>query len=176
VNAYLGSKKIMKQYRIVIASVLLFTGLIGVRPLFAAQKELYITPKFGLSEFTGIAGLEMQYRHLALDIGYPLSGGVRYYFHPVGHSWFLGLFGHGYGFDHDETKDGIAYTHFSTIAGGAGGGYRWLWRSRWKLELGMTVGYAEKHWTNEFVIAPAIPARTDHAIQLGPIAAVGISF
>ena len=135
-----------------------------------ASKDWYVTPKIGYSNFTGIVGLEVQRRHWALDVGYFPSGGVRYYFRPQGHSWFAGLFGSGYGYDHDETKDGIAYTHYSRIESGVGGGYRWLWRERWHLELGITAGYIEERWTNTWA------KRTDKGIAINPMATLGVSF
>ena len=140
----------------------------------SAQAEtdhpFYFTPKGGISAFTGIMGFEAQFRHLAFDIGIPLSGGIRYYVRPNQHSWFAGLYGQGFGYDHDETKDGVAYTHFSTIGGGAGGGYRWFWRQRWSLELGLTVGYFEDQWTSRSAW------RTEKGIRLIPVATAGFSF
>ncbi len=134
------------------------------------NKRTFVTPKIGYSLFSGILGLEVQRGHFALDIGLPTSGGIRYYFHPSGHSWFTGLYGSGYGLDKDETIDGIKYTHYSRIGGGTGGGYRWLWHSGWALELGATVGYEEEHWTNTFA------KRWVKSILFSPLATVGFSF
>ena len=145
----------------------------GVAPAFGAggaEHDWSVTPKIGYSNFTGIFGMEVQRRHWALDVGVFPAGGVRYYFRPQGHSWFAGLYGAGYGYDHDETKDGIAYTHYSRIEGGAGGGYRWRWRGRWNLELGVTAGYVEEHRTNSWA------KRTDQGIAITPLATFGVSF
>jgi len=132
--------------------------------------RVLVTFKAGDSLFTGLLGVEVQRNHLAFDFGLPTSGGIRYYFRPQGHSWFAGLYGSGYGYDHDETKDGIAYTHYSNIGGGVGAGYRWLWRSRWNLELGATAGYEEEYWTNSYV------TRWQKSIIIGPNVLVGFSF
>jgi hypothetical protein len=145
----------------------------GVAPAFcagSAEQDWSVTPKIGYSNFTGIFGVEVQRRHWALDVGYFPAGGVRYYFRPQGHSWFAGLYGSGYGYDNDETKDGIAYTHYSRIEGGAGGGYRWRWRGRWNLELGVTAGYVEQRWTSPSAW------RTCRGITLSPLATFGVSF
>ncbi len=133
-------------------------------------KDSLVTPKIGFSPFTGIVGLEVQHKHLALDLGIPLSGGIRYYFRPERHSWFAGLYGMGWGYDHDETKDSVPYTHYALITGGAAGGYRWLWRSRWSLELGLALGYQEQTWTN------STAKRWESSIALWPLAAFGIAF
>ena len=133
-------------------------------------KRIYITPKLGLSHFTGVVGVEGQYSHFGFGVGFPLTGGIRYYTRPLGHSWFAGLFGTGYGYNHDETKDGITYTHYSDLEGGAGVGYRWFWHSRWSLELGFTAGYINEIRTNTFY------RRTDTGISIAPVATSGITF
>ena len=148
----------------------LIGGASSVHAEQSAPKSWWITPKAGFSAFSGIAGLEVQYNHAAFDLGYPLTGSVRYYFRPQRHSWFAGLYGTGWGYDHDETKDGVVYTHFSYIQGGAGAGYRWLWHSRWSVELGLAVGAGQNHWANSSA------ERTDNAVFISPIAALGVSF
>jgi hypothetical protein len=151
--------------------VLGFLGLIHSAALAAEPaRDWYVTPKLGISAFTGILGLEVQYKHLAFDVGYPTSGGVRYYFRPERHSWFFGLYGTGLGYNDDNTKDGITYTHYSKIEGGVGGGYRWFWHSRWSLELGLTIGAGNQNWTSNAV------ERTEHDVFFTPVAAFGVAF
>jgi hypothetical protein len=154
--------------KLCLAGIILFFGFAAAHA--EEDKTLYVTPKIGYSLFTGVLGLEVQDRHLAFDIGIFPSGGVRYYFRPHGHSWFVGLFGSGIGYDNDETKDGIAYTHYSNIQGGAGVGYRWMWRSRWNLELGATVGYEKQYWTSPDAW------RWETSIAFSPLATAGFSF
>ena len=136
-----------------------------------AEKEVYVIPKVGISAFTGVLGLEVQYKHFALDVGFPASGGLRYYARPSRHSWFGGIYGMGFGYDHDETRDGVAYDHASMIQAGVGGGYRWLWRDRWSLELGLAIGNGKERWSNRYGQSTE---RT--ATFLWPVAAFGIAF
>ena len=159
----------MKRIRLF---VLILCGFECVNTAFAARTDQtwYVTPKIGYSLFTGILGLEVQRDHWAFDAGYFPSGGVRFYFKPQGHSWFTGVYGSGYGYDDNETIDGIAYTHKSAIQGGAAGGYRWFWRSRWSLELGLAIGYGETRWTNAYV------ERIEKGIRVNPLLTAGFSF
>lgn len=43
----------------------------------AEEKDFYIIPRIGLSSFTGFIGIELQYKHFALGIGYLYGGGPR---------------------------------------------------------------------------------------------------
>ena len=165
----------MKRSIVVLGLLWITAGPAFAEPLASGQsgqpeRAWYVTPKAGLSAFTGILGLEVQYKHLALDVGLPGDGGLRYYAHPGGHSWFGGLYSMGFSYDHDETKDGVAYTHYSVIQAGLGGGYRWFWRSRWTLELGITVGAGHQRWRNSTY------ERTERDIFFLPVAAVGVTF
>lgn len=156
----------MSKYQILVClALLVFCERQGF-----AENNVSFTPKVGVSAMTGVLGAELRYKHVAWDFGFPLSGGVRYYFRPEKHSWFTGLYGFGYGYDHDETKDNIQYKHHSVIEGGAAGGYRWLWKSRWSLELGLGAGYGEMIWTSP------TQKRKDTGIYVMPIAAFGIQF
>jgi hypothetical protein len=130
----------------------------------------YFTPRLGLSYFSGVVGFELQKSHWAFDIGVPLAGGVKYFFHPHSHGWFAGAYGTGWGDDNDETKDGIKYTDYSMIGGGIGGGYRWFWKTRWSFELGLTAGYLKERWTN------STAWREKRRISIFPIATIGFSF
>src|SRR5262245_51877193 len=95
---------------------IIFTGLLGATAMAdPGPTKPTLTPKVGLSNFTGILGFEWQKGPLGLSFGLPYSGGVRYYFRPDGHSWFVGLYGSGGSFEDDETKDGITYTDRSWI-------------------------------------------------------------
>src|SRR5260221_176294 len=127
------SQEITRITFILFLSIFLITGgaYASENEIGTAPNTWYAAGKLGFSAFTGIIGFELQRHHFALDIGLPFAGAVRYYARPDGHSWFGGLYGLGYGFDNTETKDGITYTHYSHIEGGLGGGYRWLWRTRW---------------------------------------------
>ena len=54
------------------------------------KENWYIGPRIGISPYTGIIGLEIQNRHFALSLGFPTTVGLKYYFKPYGHSWFVG--------------------------------------------------------------------------------------
>ncbi len=165
------------RHRFVLLTVIFLYGLFTPHTAYAEapnppakERFAYFTPKLGFSPFTGIIGFEEQLGHWGWNLGIPLSGGIRYYFRPKKHSWYAGLYGQGFGYNHDETKDGIAYTHYSLIGGGAGGGYRWFWRERLSLELGIACGYVEEHRTNSF------GERTDKGVIILPMASLGFSF
>jgi len=96
-------------------------------------KDFYITPRIGFSTLTGQIGVELQYKHVAFDIGYLRTGppdqdiqnfltyGIRYYFNPHYRTWYFGV---GGGTDFDEL-------HLGFIVG-----YRWRWGKGWDFCLG----------------------------------------
>jgi hypothetical protein len=150
--------------------VLAFLVISLVGPGHAQEHPWYFTPRIGLSYFSGVIGFELQKSHWAFDIGLPLAGGVKYFFHPHSHGWFTGAYGAGWSFDNDETKDGVKYTDYSMISGGIGGGYRWFWKTRWSLELGLTAGYLKERWTNSSAW------REERGLTIFPVATFGFSF
>ncbi|NQU39457.1 MAG: hypothetical protein HQ523_05850 [Lentisphaerae bacterium] len=105
---------------VALLAVMMFVGGTGLCEE-AASTTLHITPKIGVSMYTGLAGVEVQWSHVAITAGYfpnpdarPL--GLKYYFRPDGSSWYLGGF-------------------VAADAYGGGGGYRW-WSSRYSFSLG----------------------------------------
>ena len=100
-------------------------------------KDFYITPRIGFSTLTGAIGIELQYKHVAFDIGYlftaesryegsgfphGLTYGIRYYFNPHYSTWYFGLGG---------------WTDFDELNTGAILGYRWRWGKGWDFCLGL---------------------------------------
>jgi hypothetical protein len=137
----------------------------------SGAKPWIATVKLGFSAFTGIVGAEYQYEHIAFDVGFPFSGGVRYYWRPQERSWFLGAYGQGYGFDDKTTKNYVHYDHFSTIHGGLGGGHRWFFRQqRLQLEVGVAVGAGERRYSNPH------QELVEQIVQVTPVLSFGISF
>ena len=101
-------------------------------------KDFYITPRFGFSTLTGTIGIELQYKHVAFDIGYgftakppheedglqhALTYGIRYYFNPHYRTWYFGL-GGWIRLDKDEIDMGFIV------------GHRWRWGKGWDFCLG----------------------------------------
>jgi hypothetical protein len=96
-------------------------------------KDFYITPRIGVSTLTGMIGIELQYKHVAFDIGYvrgtppdedvnhDLTFGIRYYFEPHRSTFYIGLGG---------------CTDFDELDIGAILGYRWRWGKGWDFSLG----------------------------------------
>jgi hypothetical protein len=151
----------------------------GVPEVRANEKEIkkspeedlwYVGPRIGYSPFTGIIGLEIQYRHMALTFGGPGNAGVKYYFSFPKHSWFVGGFYSQYDSDNEETKEGITYTDSNTIEGGIAGGYRWRWGSGWDLSLCLGIAYGEEELTNSYY------KRTETYIGFRPGVIFGYSF
>ncbi len=112
------------------------------------SEEWYIGPRIGLSPYTGTLGLEVQWREYAFGIGQIPDGvasGLRYYFSPQKHSWYLGAFlwlaeeeftGHFH--VTPETTEQLVEKRSKF---GLGGGHRWRWGSGWDLSLGLGVCY-----------------------------------
>jgi len=118
------------------------------------QKPWSITPRVGFSFFTGLAGVEIQYGHVALDVGYipddyttGYAAGLKYYFRPTTHSWFLGFCYAHMGWDgigDDGREYGVEPVYEDTYYGLAGG-YRWQWPQHWSVSLGLGVAAHEYH-------------------------------
>jgi hypothetical protein len=112
------------------------------------SEEWHIGPRIGGSPYTGILGVEVQWRAYAFGIGEILDGvssGLRYYFSPQKHSWYLGAFlllaeeeYTGYFYVTPETTEQLVEKRYRL---GLGGGHRWRWGSGWDLSLGLGVAY-----------------------------------
>lgn len=134
-----------------LASTLLFFSLIVISTgqLSAQETEspakkekgFYITPRIGLSTMTGFCGIELQNKHVAIDIGYLagekalhiLTSGIKYYFNSHKSSWYIGA---GGGIAMDEYK-ADKYDHRTETFIGALIGYRWRWGKGWDFNLGI---------------------------------------
>ena len=101
-------------------------------------KEFYITPRIGFSTFSGLIGIELQYKHFAFNIGdfmgakvkHCLTYGIKYYFKSH-HS--TGYFGLGGGTALDEfIGENNWRQHIGFILG-----YRWRWGKGWDFNLGI---------------------------------------
>lgn len=101
------------------------------------HEDWYIGPKLGISAFTGILGLEIQYRHLSFSAGIPGRGGVKYYFSIPRSSWFAGAMYARWSWSDDETADKTLVRKEYITEIGPAFGYRWRWGSGWDLELGL---------------------------------------
>jgi len=114
-----------------------------------SMKEWYIGPRIGLSWYTGLLGLELQHRHVALAGGLPGNIGLKYYINPHGHSLFFG----GYFMQFTaETSDLPVYlgsegeTQFTE--GGFGGGYRFFWNSGWNVSVSIALSFGKEEERN----------------------------
>ena len=126
-------------------SILLFTCIVlfSLGQLYAQEedKDFYITPRVLLSTMTGMCGIELQYKHVALDIGYLagykalhiLTGGIKYYFNSHKSTCYIGV---GGGIAMDEYK-ADKYDHRTESFIGALIGYRWRWGKGWDFNLGI---------------------------------------
>lgn len=111
----------------------------------AIRKDWHIGPRIGISPYTGLIGLEVQYKHFAFDAGYPGNVGIKYYGKPYGHSWFAGA--HYLHFETDSSDlDDLTGLDGDTDRDefGLGGGYRWRWGGGWDLSLSAALFYAEE--------------------------------
>lgn len=134
------------------------------------KEDWYIGPRIGISPFTGVIGLEIQYHNFALSGGIPGNVGLKYYFKPDGHSLFLG----GYFLHFKNDSNDLPYGGFdgdtTWTEGGLGFGHRWRWGSGWDLSLCAAIAYGEKEETT----GPAW--RKTKYIGFRPGIAVGYSF
>ena len=113
------------------------------------EKNFYITPRIFSSTFTGNLGIEIQYKHIAFDIGdftankadFTLTSGIKYYFNSHHSTWYIG-FGGGIAIDEFKVDE---YDYRIESFTGFLLGYRWRWKMGWDLNLG--VGPLFPKWT-----------------------------
>ena len=118
------------------STVMVYANHIGHDDERLENKEAwFIGPRIGLSPYTGILGVELQYKHAALTAGWPKSIGLKYYFVDSGHSGFIGGSFKRYSFV-DRYNRNVTQTQF-----GGGPGYRWRWGSGWDLSMSVSFLY-----------------------------------
>jgi hypothetical protein len=179
-RSFLRGNSVLKiQLKEAFAPAILGCLLIGI--LFFAQppkaypsegksENWFIGPRIGVSSFTGLLGLEMQYKRVGVSVGIPNRAGARYYvFHP-GHAGFIGIFGSKYGFQDDHTIENQFYTDRDIMESGAGIGYRWRWGSGWDLEAGLSTIFKKE------ISSGRSGEYIKKSIFLFPILAFGYSF
>ena len=121
--------------------MLLFIGIVHFslgEEINPKEKDFYITPRIGFSTLTGLIGIELQYKHVAFDIGYAIDDepphegedihhylmyGIKYYVNSHHSTWYIGLGGWA-NLDKDELDIGVIL------------GYRWRWGKGWDFSLG----------------------------------------
>jgi len=104
----------------------------------AKEKDFYITPRIGFSTFSGLIGIELQYKHFAFNIGdftganvkHCLTYGIKYYFKSHHNTWYFGL-GGGTALD-EFIPENNWRQHIGFILG-----YRWRWGKGWDFNLGI---------------------------------------
>ncbi len=115
------------------------------------QKEnWYIGPRVGIvSPFTGLVGIEAQWKHFAVCSGMPGTYGAKYYFSFPKHSWYVGLYMVRYNYSPESVQyeEGHPYDKKKIRRNGFGGGYRWRWGSGWDLDLSLGVGTIKDIYT-----------------------------
>ena len=102
------------------------------------HKDFYITPRIGFSTFSGLIGIELQYKHFAFNIGdftgekvkHCLTYGIKYYFKSHHSTWYFGL-GGGTALD-EFIGENNWRQHIGFILG-----YRWRWGKGWDFNLGI---------------------------------------
>ncbi len=101
-------------------------------------RDIYVSPRVGLSMSSGLAGLEIQIKNIAVSAGVLPGGpalGARIYFTQDKSSWFIGVC--GYSVEEAEQDDETSVTDNAV---GALLGYRWRSPGGWELSLGLGVG------------------------------------
>ncbi len=100
-----------------------------------SKKGWFITPRVGVSAFSGVVGAEIQKHNIAFDVGMMILkyrvgtyGGLKYYFSSKRCSWFAGLC---MGRATNPEEEG-----YGNLLFGLATGYRWLWSSGWNITLG----------------------------------------
>jgi len=104
----------------------------------------HIGPRIGASTCTGVAGLELQWHHLAGDIGYipgwTLVAGLKYYLAENTDSWFAAF---TLGFRETDIELFDNPNRDDSLVGGLAG-YRWFWSNGWNLTCGAGAGALSK--------------------------------
>ncbi len=108
------------------------------------MRTVYVSPRIGGSMATGLAGLEIQYKHFALSAGaipHGPAGGVRWYFRQDRSSWFLGVC--GLHLERDDSYGRWTDVETETMVGLIAG-YRWRSLRGWEFTLGSGIGALER--------------------------------
>ena len=88
--------------------------------ILTSENDLYFNIALGAEPFLGVVGVECQWTHHAVGIGYPNRLLYRYFVIPYQDSAFWGYFW-GMSYDNvDETVDGIEYQDLDTEYIGVG--------------------------------------------------------
>lgn len=129
-------------------------------PLHPQYKEFFFGPRIGASMLSGLVGLEMQYRHLAIMAGMgPGSGyaiiGAKFYFSSNGNTWYLGGGGGGISKGYDDKSD--------TLFGGLVG-YRWQSPAGWSMNVGLGIGGFRENLENDLKEETQIMPMVDLAV------------
>lgn len=125
----------------IVTFFLLFLGVCSVRG--EQSENWYIGPRVGIiSPFTGIIGIEAQWRHFAVGAGMPGTYGAKYYFRFPKHSWYLGAYmvKYNHKLESVQYEQGHPYDKEKIRRKGVGGGYRWRWKNGWDLDLSLGLG------------------------------------
>ena len=107
--------------------------------------SLEYTPKFGVSPFNGVLGLEVKSQNIAIGIGYPRSLSVKYYTNIDDDSWYFGVFTQQYKDDEfNDFEEGVFFNEYERKHRGVGFGYMWIWPNNWNVNLGLGLGPQDK--------------------------------
>ena len=101
------------------------------------EKDVIFGLRAGVSLMSGLIGVELQMKHVAVVMGgvgssgwIDIYGGLKYYFRRATSSWYVGVGGLYMTGDEEE-----GYGDDIGLSGVVG--YRWVWKSGWSLTLGM---------------------------------------
>lgn len=109
------------------------------------MSQYEFTPKFGVSPFVGVLGVEARFDHFALGLGIPTSLSLKYYVNADDDSWYIGVFNQRYtDSEFDDFEEGIFFNEYERRFYGIGFGYFWIWPSSWSLSLGLGIGPHEE--------------------------------
>ena len=110
-------------------------------PATPQEKNWFVGPRIGASPYTGLIGLEFQFKHISLGVGWLSDGeayGIRYYFSPQKDSWYLGSYLWRMEKRYYDYYNLYNYDNIKKSRLGLGGGYRWRWDSGWNVSIGVS--------------------------------------
>jgi len=107
-----------------------------------SERIIYVSPKFGFSLFTGIAGIELIIKKISFNFGFLLvqnewyGFGIKYYFKPDQDSYYCSV-GRSVGY-YERNKTVKKSFNGVTI------GKYWKWKNGFNLNFGIGVGVQER--------------------------------